>query len=270
MSNNYQVSYIEGKQGSLAVAKWTPVCCNNKLVICIQPFGEELNRTRRVFSQLSRELCKQGFTVWMPDFYGTGDSEGDFSEIDFQHWVSDLTGLVKASSFSKVSFVACRFGVQLLASFLKTPHHIEFERIVLWQPQWDVSLFWKQQWRLLTVSSITKQTGQTQAVLQEFKQRGFIDIQGYQIPYPFYLQTIALVDPTLAFCSCSILWLECQMSHDLSPSTLSWLKQLEQTSPRGIQVMPLAVEPFWLTQEYVDVSLLITTTLTFFGDTSHE
>jgi len=53
-------------------------------VLIIPPFGEEMNKSRRQFTEVAQRLVGNGFAVLVVDLYGTGDSEGEFSEASWE------------------------------------------------------------------------------------------------------------------------------------------------------------------------------------------
>lgn len=269
MNSTYQVSFINGLRGSLAVSKWSPSAASDQLIVCIQPFAEELNRCRRVFAQTAQRLANNGFHVWMPDFYGTGDSDGDFADIDFELWLKDLSSILISSNFHNISFISCRFGVQLLSAFLKENYNFNVERIVLWQPQWDIALFWKQQWRLSVLSGINNESKTSIPALRQLELSGFVDIQGYQIPFGFNQYTSALNENLSGFSRCPILWIECQASELLSQSVSARLNVLQHLSCHNVDFVTLPVSAFWLTQEPLEIEPLVDITVRFFEDSRH-
>ncbi|MFA4910676.1 MAG: alpha/beta fold hydrolase [Desulfobacteria bacterium] len=44
----------------------------------------------RLHVLLARRICKMGFSVYRFDFYGTGDSDGDYEEVRFSTEIADL------------------------------------------------------------------------------------------------------------------------------------------------------------------------------------
>lgn len=59
-------------------------------VVYAPPFGEELNKSRRMVALQSRALAAAGVQVLLPDLLGCGDSSGDFSDASWEQWVDDL------------------------------------------------------------------------------------------------------------------------------------------------------------------------------------
>ena len=59
-------------------------------MVYVPPFGEELNRTRRMAALQSRALARAGFDVLQLDLAGCGDSAGQFADATWDGWVADV------------------------------------------------------------------------------------------------------------------------------------------------------------------------------------
>lgn len=93
-----------------------PVDSQRPLVVLVSPFAEELNSSRRFLAVLSRALYSSGFDVVHPDLFGTGDSEGDFGESNFQIWRSDIDSVIAHHERTgPVHFLGVRAGAFLAA-----------------------------------------------------------------------------------------------------------------------------------------------------------
>ena len=58
-------------------------------VLLLSPFGEEAIRSNRIFRQLAERLSRAGAPVLRFDYYGSGDSAGDCTELDFAGMAHD-------------------------------------------------------------------------------------------------------------------------------------------------------------------------------------
>jgi exosortase A-associated hydrolase 2 len=59
-------------------------------VLYVHPFGEEMNKSRRMAALQSRALAAEGLAVLQIDLFGCGDSSGDFSEASWEAWCDDV------------------------------------------------------------------------------------------------------------------------------------------------------------------------------------
>jgi pimeloyl-ACP methyl ester carboxylesterase len=62
-------------------------------VLCY-PMGHEYVRTHRLYRFLARRLVEAGFHVLRFDYFGTGDSAGEFEEARLERWVDDTAAAV--------------------------------------------------------------------------------------------------------------------------------------------------------------------------------
>jgi len=104
-------------------------------IICVPPFGEEMNKSRRISANLARTLASAGFGVLLIDLLGCGDSSGELKDATLAIWKQDIA-MAKAWIERQVGVTASLWGLRLGAllalDFARSSHSIE--RLVLWQP----------------------------------------------------------------------------------------------------------------------------------------
>lgn len=59
-------------------------------IVYVHPFGEEMNKSRRMAALQARALAASGWTVLQIDLAGCGDSSGDFADANWGRWVADV------------------------------------------------------------------------------------------------------------------------------------------------------------------------------------
>lgn len=105
------------------------------VVICY-PFGQEYMRGHRAFRQLGLMLSRTGFHVLRFDYYGTGDSGGNATEVTLSGWVHDVRAaadeLMDMAELPTVSLVGTRLGAAIGVEAAVTRSDID--AIVLWDP----------------------------------------------------------------------------------------------------------------------------------------
>jgi pimeloyl-ACP methyl ester carboxylesterase len=89
--------------------------------------------------QLARTLSARGWHVLRFDYYGTGDSAGDFAEANREQWLADVDTAVEElkdiGQLSRVALVGMRVGGALAAQVAERRRDVD--RIVLWDPVMD-------------------------------------------------------------------------------------------------------------------------------------
>ena len=59
-------------------------------IVYVHPFGEEMNKSRRMAALQARALAAAGWSVVQIDLQGCGDSEGDFGDASWERWTADV------------------------------------------------------------------------------------------------------------------------------------------------------------------------------------
>lgn len=258
-----ELEFIQGTKGRNLLTRWPTADLNAPLLILLPPFAEEQNRLRRVFRQLAVQLQQFGWEVWLPDHFGTGDSDGEFEHIDFDLWQKDLAQLIcqRVADGRRYSLLACRFAALQLID-LMTEHKIPaIDKLVLWQPQLDAKIFWQQQWRQMQASELLIKSDRV-PIADQLRLGQSIDLAGYQITPDFYQQVLALTPDLNVLASKPLLWLESSVQP--TPSVVAkrlWEQLPQNDTPRQLGTVDTPF--YWLLQEPVDTSLLIEKTIAF-------
>lgn len=109
-----------GPHGSLFETRLSPPAGTTaaRHMLVIPPFGEEMNRSRRFLAVLARRLARAGWTVALPDLFGTGDSAGDFGDAAWTTWQDDIAHLctrLEGEAGGSIDLLAVRTGCLLAA-----------------------------------------------------------------------------------------------------------------------------------------------------------
>jgi pimeloyl-ACP methyl ester carboxylesterase len=108
-----------------------------KSVVLCYPWGAEYIYAHRAMRQLAIRLSMSGYHTMRFDYFGTGDSGGEFSQADLQGWQSDAEFAIEAvkeiAGASKVALVGLRIGANVAASVAQRLPS-EIEGVVLWDP----------------------------------------------------------------------------------------------------------------------------------------
>lgn len=263
--------YIQGGQGLWLLTRWRAAdsnVSNSTALLILPPFAEEMNCCRRVFATLAATLAAAdtaatpgaGIDCFLPDFYGTGDSEGDFHNISLQQWRQDiLSFLPQLAGYRQVHLLGCRFAAALLLDWLADIRQIlPLGQVLLWQPQLDGRRFWQQLQRLQQFGEPGGQAGvsaaNTAANITTHPTQT-LSVAGYEIPLSLQSAALALNTQLPADVS-QLHWFESTLSGQLSPASL----KLQQNHPH-LLMQAVNGQPYWLSQEPVDTQALLDATI---------
>jgi exosortase A-associated hydrolase 2 len=112
-------------------------------VVLCSPIGQEYIRTHRAVYQLAVRLSQAGFHVLRFDYFGCGDSEGDFEQGSLLQWTNDIHAAIaeiqKRSGLTSVCLIGLRIGATLALEAAERYH--QTKSIVLWEPIFDGKLY---------------------------------------------------------------------------------------------------------------------------------
>jgi len=180
-----QPLYIEGTRGNLFCLLAPPKEQNKTVFLFLPSFAEELNRCRVMVSMQARQMSELGYGCLLLDYYGMGDSEGDFAETHWTQWQHDVESAyqwLRSQGYHNIALWGLRLGGTLaLACALQNTDR--YCRILLWQPVIDGSVFMTQFLRMriamLMDRGLKRETTQEmRAFVQQDKN---IEVAGYEI-----------------------------------------------------------------------------------------
>lgn len=154
-------------------------------LLVLPPFGEELNKCRRLLALCTRALAADSCDVLWPDLYGTGDSAGDFEDARWDAWRADLAALAAwhagQAPQAAPAVLAVRCGALLLDAITEMPPG----RVVLWQPVFDGGRFLQQFLRLRVMSQRMSGGSESVAQLEQALAAGeSLEVAGYMLSGP--------------------------------------------------------------------------------------
>ena len=158
---------------------------SQQAVILIPPFGEELNRSKRMYVLCARLLANSGIDTYLFDYSGTGDSEGDWCNFGFGDWVTntfDVYQYVQQSGLNKISLLTLRLGALTVAELIAS-HDIAINKCIFWDPVDNGEMFMRQLIRVKIAAAMAESSEKinTKQVLAEIEENGFTEIGGYAI-----------------------------------------------------------------------------------------
>lgn len=247
--------FIDSGAGRIFALLRVPASANRCLLL-VPPFGEEMNKSRRQFSVTAKELVANGCAVLLVDLFGTGDSEGEFSQARWQTWKGDLAAAVswlQAKGLSVDAVLAMRLGCALVAEAL---HDIDcrISKTVFWQPVTSGKQYMTQFLRLRGASSMIDDNKET---VEELRQRLLgaetLEVSGYALS-PDLWRDIEAVDllPNLGSHLGQLKVYEVGRPRDdgVSPVAQQLLASAEKNRV-DVSAQRVVGEPFWTATEIV-------------------
>ena len=241
----------------------TPPAPAGECILVVPPFAEEMNKCRRMVTDLAKKAGQDGRAVLCVDLYGTGDSEGEFSEARVARWIEDLADAVKwsaAKGWPVNSVLGIRLGA-ILAAKLEREHDLALSRAVFWQPVTSGARLVDQFLRIrVTASRMERDSHETAADLRaRLKSGETIDVAGYGLSPALCADIDALeLKNELTPAMSPIRWLEV-VADTSAPVTPASQRAIEQARAAGCEVehCRIAGEPFWMATEVVRNSELV-------------
>ena len=106
-------------------------------VLLCAPFGPEAARSHRIYRVLAERLARAGFCVLRFDYFGTGDSDGEFAEGSLAAWRSDIAlahaELLLRSGMHRAAWVGLRLGATLAVQ-AAGDGGAQPARVIAWDP----------------------------------------------------------------------------------------------------------------------------------------
>lgn len=132
--------FLEAQGGPRFCLLSTPADSPKGGLLYLHPFAEELNKSRHMAALGVEAFVSEGWLVMQMDFFGCGDSAGDFAEADWQSWLDDIElawGWLSAhcdriSPGLPKGLWTLRAGSLLAAEWLT--HRAEPTPLLMWQP----------------------------------------------------------------------------------------------------------------------------------------
>jgi pimeloyl-ACP methyl ester carboxylesterase len=87
--------------------------------LMLDPLFDEKKKVHGFLVNTARQLCRLGYLVMRFDYYGTGDSEGEHTDMNLEESVSDAIylhdHLISRHHVNKVNLLGVRFGADMAA-----------------------------------------------------------------------------------------------------------------------------------------------------------
>lgn len=259
--------FIDGAAGPLFAMHFAPPpgtpCRRNLLVV--QSFGEELNRCRAMVAMQARALAQRGVGTLVLDAYGTGDSEGEFTDHTWAGWRADVEAGVtwlRGRPGGCDALWGVRVGAMMAAeAALALPG---IERLLLWQPVLNGRQFFNQLLRIRVAADIQdpngfKKTDDLRRMLQSGQR---VEVAGYEITRELAdgIEAAAL-PPVESLQRLAVAWFEvvAQPAQPVGRANQQYLEALGASGAR-LHAETVTGELFWQVHERAVAPALVAAT----------
>lgn len=149
-------------------------------VLCLQGFGEELNRSRRTLTEFARLAADQGMRSCILDLSGSGDSEGQLVDSSWAGWRAEIDAV---SAVLRERHDTPLFGLAIRAAALLIERTAIFDALLYWAPVDNGERYLRQWLRQLTVAD---DAHAHEAAKQRIENGEIAQINGYALPAAIY------------------------------------------------------------------------------------
>lgn len=252
-----RVELIGPEQSKLCCVLRVPQSGLKACVLLLPPFGEEMNKSRRLLSLVAQSLAARGFASALVDLHGTGDSDGEFADATWARWLDDGSRVL-AWCTARIGPVTAMLGVRLgcaLAAGLAARSTQPLQSSVYLQPVPDGSRMLDQFLRLRVAASLMDADSRESVagLRSQLAAGATIEVAGYELSPKLaddidQIRLPAIVDRG----SGSIHWIETVREPGASPSQAS-VDTVARLTARGLNAELIAVpcDPFWSSTEIV-------------------
>jgi len=257
--------FLKTLQGHVFIQSFVPEQPNGEAVIFVPPFAEEMNKSRRMMGLLGHSLAAKGVLMVIPDLYGTGDSEGGFSDARWSIWLDNVEQLVhklKEQGIKTVSFTGLRMGCLLINDYI-SQQKSAIKRVVFWKPVTSGKQMVNQFLRLRVANSMMDGKKETIETLRGLLVgEGELEIAGYSLNADL-IHTLdeKKISAGSFDSSINLYWFEVLASEN-QPMPMASTKTIQNLVDRGVDVnvQQFVGENFWANQEIAEIPELISVT----------
>lgn len=227
----------------------------SKGVLICHPLFEEKLHVHRVLVDFSRLLCSSGFSVMHFDYYGDGDSQGEFEEATLETRLSDIGSALdffkKKTSVDKLALLGVRFGATLAC--LLAEKNSTLDALILWAPVLNGNDNIQSLLRINLTHQIVvykKVLYTREDLIKGLKEGKKINVEGYEITRELYeeVSKVDLLAEDKKFKGKTLLFQFSQNSSEFEPE-LEKLRGIYSKN-NSTELLKCADPPFWGDMKY--------------------
>lgn len=128
--------FVPSSKGNVFVTQFGNVK-NDVAILCLPSITEELNLSRAVVAKTAIELSTK-IPVFILDYFGTGDSHGEFEQATTDIWLDDIVEIcrwLKSQGINNIIIWGVRFGALLaLHAQNRIQEELSLVQFIFWKP----------------------------------------------------------------------------------------------------------------------------------------
>lgn len=129
--------FIPSAEGCLFVTQFGEIS-SDTAILCLPSITEELNLSRAVVAKQAQLFAKNNLPCFVLDYYGTGDSEGEFEQANGDIWLDNILDIgqwLTEQGIEKIILFGVRFGSLLILAHQNKLHQaLPIVKQILWKP----------------------------------------------------------------------------------------------------------------------------------------
>jgi exosortase A-associated hydrolase 2 len=237
-------------------------------LLLVPPFAEELNKSRRMIALAAERMAADNYAVLVMDYFGCGDSSGDFGDASWGEWLSDFERgydwLASRYNNLPIWIWGVRAGALLATAGLKRIDRPA--NLIFWQPVVSGQLHLTQFVRLKFANAFLGQgsiRSNTQTLVKRLMAGETLEIAGYTLT-PAIATGLAgseLGVPSGFTGNIVCLEVATAGNEDISPA-LRACAQSWREAGAAVRTQTTPGVPFWQTQQITEAPNLIEAMLT--------
>jgi exosortase A-associated hydrolase 2 len=267
--------FLEAEAGSRFCLFHRPVGECRGALVYIHPFGEEMNRSRRMAALAARALASQGIGVLQIDLHGCGDSSGEFADARWASWKADIalaSRWLQGRLGVNVGLLGLRLGALLALDYARTATQ-PVSRLLLWQPVTKGSAYLTQLLRLRLAAGMLQDDGDgasTDSLRAALSGGQTLEITGYELAPALALAIDCLDVATITPPSCPVHWFDigAASGRQLAPAAKRIVTHWREQGA-SVQVELVCGPHFWATPEIAECPALADATVAACREAAH-
>jgi exosortase A-associated hydrolase 2 len=241
--------------------------------VYVHPFGEEMNKSRRMAALQARSFARAGLGVLQIDLFGCGDSCGDFADARWEIWKDDLalaSDWLAQHTGRQPGVWGLRLGGLLALDFAASSAR-RISELLLWQPVVNGESFLTQFLRMRVASGMLangkEKAGSTQTMRDRMRSGESLEVAGYELAPALAESMDGLNAALLLATGVPIHWFEivAEAGRPMPPAAARVADAWEQ---RGVNLRQHVVpgSAFWASQEISECPELLNATTGLFSE----